>query len=205
MSTIPVQLAVEDELSEAALRRVLQHAGRGYAVGTVYGRSGYGYLRRTIAGWNRAARGVPFVVLTDLDRYPCPAALIGDWIPEHRHPNLLLRVAVREIESWLLADPANLSAFLQVNRNVIPPRPDALPDPKAVLVDIASRSRSRDIRRRVVPRRGSTAKQGPDYNACLVGFVHGDWNPAAAVCASPSLARTLVRLGSFKPSWDVTP
>ena len=203
MSTIPVHLAVEDELSEAVLRRLLKHTHRGYAVGTVYGRSGYGYLRSSIAGWNKAARGVPFVILTDLDRHPCPAALIGDWIPHHRHTNLLLRVAVREVESWVLADPANLSAFLRVNPNIIPPQPDSLPDPKKVLVDTANRSRSREVRRRVVPKPGSTAKQGPEYNACLIEFVQGTWSIDTAVAASPSLARTMARFLSYTPSWDV--
>ena len=101
---IPVNLATEDELSEAVLRRLLDHADRGYAIGTAYGRRGFGYLRRTITGWNRAAQFVPFIVLTDLDRRPCPTELIEDWLREARHPNLLLRVAVREVEAWLLAD-----------------------------------------------------------------------------------------------------
>ena len=99
MNPIPVNLAVEDDLSEAVLRRLLAHTGRGFAIGTVYGHSGYGYLRSTIHGWNRAARGIPILVLTDLDRYHCPPALIRDWIPLHQDPNLLLRIAVREIES----------------------------------------------------------------------------------------------------------
>ena len=85
--TIPVNLATEDELSEAVLRRLLDHADRGYAVGTAYGRRGFGYLRwGTIAGWNRAARFVPFVVLTDLDLRPCPAELIDDWLTEPLAP-----------------------------------------------------------------------------------------------------------------------
>ena len=78
---IPVNLAVEDELSEAVIRRLLRHSKRQYAIGTVYGRNGFGYLRKTIAGWNKAARGIPFLVLTDLDTYPCPTALIEDWMP----------------------------------------------------------------------------------------------------------------------------
>jgi hypothetical protein len=198
---IPVRLAIEDELSEVVRRRLLTHANRGYAVGAVYGRGGFGYLRRTIEGWNRAARGVPFVVLTDLDRHDCPAGLIGDWLPRHRHPNLLLRVAVREVESWLLADPESLSVFLRVRSSVIPAAPDSLSDPKAVLVDVARRSRSRDMRDRLVPRHGSTAKQGPDYNACLAEFVHKSWRVDVAAAASPSLARTVMRFRSFTPSW----
>ena len=45
MSAIPVNLAVEDDLSEAVLKRLLMHTARGFAIGTVYGHSGYGYLR----------------------------------------------------------------------------------------------------------------------------------------------------------------
>ena len=142
------------------------------------------------------------MVLTDLDRYPCPSALIGEWAP-HRNANLLLRVAVREVESWILADPRNLSAFLRVKPGIIPPQADSLPDPKASLVAAADRSRSREIRLRVVPKRGSTAKQGPDYNACLAEFVYATWDIESAAVSSPSLARTMARLRSFMPSWDV--
>jgi len=204
MNSIPVHLAVEDDLSEAILRRLLIHMDREFVVGVVYGRSGYGYLRSTIAGWNKAARGVPFVVLTDLDRYTCPSALIADWIPHHQHPNLLLRVAVREVESWVLADPASLSKFLGVKPEVIPPDSDSLPDAKAALVNVANQSRSREIRRRVVPKRGSTAKQGPDYNACLTEFVNSTWNIDAAGRGSESLGRTIGRLQAFTPSWRQT-
>jgi hypothetical protein len=99
MSTIPVNLAVEDELSDEVLRRLLQYTGRAYHIGATYGRSGFGYLRSTIRGWNRAARGVPFIVLTDLDTHTCPPILIRDWLAEPLNPNLLLRVAVREVEA----------------------------------------------------------------------------------------------------------
>jgi hypothetical protein len=197
---IPLNLAVEDELSEAVIRRLLRHSKRHYAIGTVYGRNGFGYLRKTIAGWNRAARGIPFLVLTDLDTYPCPTALIEDWMPGH-HPNLLLRIAVREVESWVLADSANISHFLRVNARAIPPNPDSLPDPKRALIETASRSRSRDIRDRIVPRRASTAKQGPDYNGCLIEFILEAWSVESAAGSSPSLARTVERLRSFTPSW----
>jgi hypothetical protein len=94
---IPVNLATEDELSEAVLRRLLDHADRGYAVGTAYGRRGFGYLQSTINGWNRAARFVPFIVLTDLDQRTCPTALIEDWLSEAMQPNLLLRA---DSEGW---------------------------------------------------------------------------------------------------------
>ena len=130
MSTIPVDLAIEDELSEAVLRRVLASVGRGYSIGRAYGRSGFSYLKTTIKGWNRAARGRPFVLLTDLDDSPCPSALIQDWLREPKHPNLMFRVAVREVESWLLADGESLAKYPNVRVNQMPRTPDSLPDPK---------------------------------------------------------------------------
>ena len=109
MSPIPIDLAVEDALSEAVLRQMLRRCGQLYAVGAVYSRGGYGYLKKTIRGWNAAAKGKPFLLVTDLDSATCPNQLIEDWLPVPKHENLLFRVAVREIEAWLLADAKGLA------------------------------------------------------------------------------------------------
>jgi hypothetical protein len=201
MNPIPVNLAIEDELSETVLRRIIAHTGRGYAIGTAYGRGGFGYLKRTIHGWNRAAAGVPFVLLTDLDELECPMALIEDWLTVPRHANLIFRVAVREVEAWLLADGTNFSRFLRVQEGALPKDVEALKDPKACLIGLARKSRSREIRERIAPLPGSTAKQGRDYNACLVSFVVSTWSIPAAAARSVSLARAVRRLGLFKPVW----
>jgi hypothetical protein len=203
MSPIPVDLATEDELSESVLRRLLDFVDCEYYVGTAYGRRGFGYLRRTVRGWNEGAKGKPFVLLTDLDDSPCPSALIGQWLDVPLHPNLIFRVAVKEVEAWLLADAHNLAHFLTVRRNLVPLQCDSLADPKQELVSLARQARSGDIRARVVPKNGSTAKQGPDYNACLGGFVRQSWDIDAACCASPSLARAVLKLRSFRPAWPV--
>ena len=65
MSPIPINLAVEDDLSEWVLRVLIDYVNREYSIGTTYGRNGFGYLRKTVRGWNTAARGIPFVLLTD--------------------------------------------------------------------------------------------------------------------------------------------
>lgn len=199
MSRIPVNLATEDELSEITLIKILAALDR-FAVGTAYRRGGSGYLRRTIHGWNNAARGQPFIVLTDLDTMTCPSELINQWLSSPRHPNLLFRVAVREVESWLLADRKHIAEFLGIPASRVPLVPDGLGDPKGTIVVLAQKSR-KDIRSRLVPRRDSTAKQGPDYNACLGQFVTSAWDVKSASENSPSLARTLDRLDNFRPSW----
>ena len=186
--------------TKIVLLRILSTLGR-YSVGTTYRRGGFGYLRKTISGWNNAAKGRPFIVLTDLDRYVCPNALIEDWLGRPPHPNLLFRIAVHEVEAWLLADRLNISRFLQVSEKFVPLNADDLVDPKGTLVSVARRSRSGSIRGRLAPKRGSTAKQGQDYNGCLGEFVRTSWNVGAAASGSASLRRTIDRLVKFEPLW----
>jgi hypothetical protein len=69
----------------------------------------------------------------------------------------------------------------------MPDNPDALPDPKRTLIDLARRSRFADIRNRVVPKAKSTAKQGPDYNACLSAFLALFWQSTDAARKSASV------------------
>lgn len=99
MSGIPIQIAVEDELSEAVTRKLLESLNRDFLIGDVYSRGGFGYLKKNISAFNNAAKGVPYLVVTDLDRAICPLDLIEEWLPSNRHENLIFRIAVREIES----------------------------------------------------------------------------------------------------------
>lgn len=90
---------------------------------------------------------------------------------------------------------------MHVSEKWIPFDPDRLQDPKAALVDVVRRSRSEEVRDRIVPKRGSTAKQGRDYNACLSEFVRTGWSIEEAAAQSASLRRTVARLGAFTPVW----
>ena len=203
MSPIPVHLAVEDDLSEVVIRRLLLDTGREYAIGTVFGRGGFGYLRSRAKNWNAAAAaGTPVLLLTDLDQHPCPPILIDDWLDAEPHSNLIFRVAVREVESWLLADREGFADFLGISVVNIPLQPDEIADPKQSLVNAARRSRRRALRECIVPRQGSTSVQGPDYSGCLGEFVRNQWGRDTAAESSPSLSRAWERLITFEPDWQ---
>src|SRR5580658_9308992 len=120
--------AVEGVLDEAVLRRILVDLDLG--LDRVFGQKGKTFLRERIAGFNHDARFRPWIVVVDLDRdAECAAALVADWLPQPAQL-MCFRVAVRELESWLLADAEALAAFLGIRRALIPGGPDLLGDPK---------------------------------------------------------------------------
>lgn len=199
MPEIYLSTVFEDDLSGAVVDRILSASQREYVVATRHNSGGYGWIKSRIRGFNNAAKGMPYLVLTDLDVCECAPSLIRHWLARPKHPNLLLRVAVREVESWLLACKEPLAAFLGILENRIPTDVDDIRNPKEFLVNLARGSRKRDIRLDLVPRDGSTARVGPDYNGRLMRFVDQHWDPATASRNSPSLQKTLEALEVFTP------
>jgi len=198
MQKIPINIAVEDDLSEAVLKKILNNSGL-YMIGTCLKRQGFGYLKRNVRGFNNAAKGKAFLLLTDLDKTECAPSLIQKWLPIPKHPNFLFRVAVREVESWVLASRSEFADFLKISKELIPIKPDEIYDPKQLLINLAKKSRNRELREAIVPKAGSTAKIGPDYNGSFAQFIADSWNINEAAQYSPSLKRTVNTIRQFKP------
>jgi hypothetical protein len=197
--TIPIILAVEDLLGEVVAQVLLEGSGRKFVVGNCLGHKGFGYLKKNVGAFNRSAKGIPILVLTDLDRGKCAPLLIADWLKHPKHNNLIFRVAVREIEAWLLADRDSIAKFLGVSLSDLPLNPDEILDPKALLINLAEKSIKRTIRKAIVPARKSTAKIGPDYNGMLSFFVQSEWSLKNALKYSPSLCRAYETIKTFEP------
>lgn len=194
-----INLVFEDMLSETVLRKLLRCSAVDYLVGQTHPANGYGWIKKKIKGLNAAAKGMPYLVLADLDTCECAPVLIRQWLGLPRHPNLLLRVAVREVEAWVLGCRESFAAFLGVHENRIPANVDEIRDPKEFLVNLARRSRNGDIRLDIVPQDGSTAKVGPNYNGRLISFVEGQWDPTVAKEHSLSLKKAMEALDVFEP------
>jgi 5S rRNA maturation endonuclease (ribonuclease M5) len=190
-----VSAAVEGITDEAVLKRICEHAGAQTA--TVYGKSGKGSLLRCLAGYNNSARYRHWVILLDLDNDgECVPDVLPRWLP---HPSGLMcfRVAVRELEAWILSDPERIAQFLGINQRHIPPQPESLPDPRATLLSLARRSRKSDIRDDLLPRPGSGQSVGPAYASRLIEFVqdrHFGWRPDIAEINSDSLRRCVAAI-----------
>ncbi len=59
-------------------------------------------------------------------------------------PYMCFRVAVREVEAWLLADREQIARFLSIARSRVPQSPETLDNPKQRLVELARHSRRRE-------------------------------------------------------------
>ena len=192
-----VILAVEDELSEVISTKILKSFG--IEVMVVLGNNGNGYLRKKSPELNRSARGLDIFLLTDLDSTRnCPPEHIRSWIKVPLNPRFFFRVAVMEVESWLMVDRTGVANFLSIRVNRIPLNTDNIPNPKEFPVSLARRSKKRRLRDELVPEPGAKIPVGYGYNTRLMEFIREHWNLERAATISPSLKRTLDRLSESK-------
>lgn len=183
--------ATEGTIDEAVLGRIVAYSGA--HLGRRFGRQGKSRLLQDLPGYNAAAAHAPWVVLVDLNGSPdCAPVLVRASLPAANR-YMAFRVAVREVEAWLLADAARLAAFLGVSPSRVPPDPDVIADPKNALVELARRSPRRAVREDMVPAFGSGRAVGPAYTSRLIEFVSKDdgWRPDVAADASESLRRCI--------------
>ena len=205
MSLNSVILAVEDRLSDVISTKILESFDIGIMLRI--GFKGNSYLQQKAPSLNQTARG-PYNVfmLTDLDSpQNCPPQLIQSWISTPLNSGFFLRVAVMEVESWIMADRSALAKFLSIPVHRIPSNTDDIPNPKEFLVSLARRSNRRRLRDQLVPApRAATAKVGPEYNSRFGEFIQVHWDLERAAVASPSLKRTLDRLRSAQSVSDAS-
>ncbi len=187
-----ITLASEDELSEQVGLCLVAEVG--LHAHQCLRRGGSGYLRSRVGNFCQMAAREPVILITDLDQSACAPALIADWLQGAVQPaGLVFRVAVREIESWLIADHDALRALMGSRVRSITDDPDGLSDPKRTLLQIAEKA-PRDVREDMLARRNAVASQGLGYNARLCAMVREHWSPTRAANRSPSLARMRRRL-----------
>jgi hypothetical protein len=157
--------------------------------------------------YNQAAASIDgyIIGLCDLEKRSnrlgndCPVTLLQKAFPPRRdfsekhslHPNFLLRIAVIELEAWLLADTMAMAKYLAVSSKLLPDRPDDLVDAKREVVNLARRSRRRSIREQVVPGDGQLGIVGREYTTALGNFIEESWDPLSAAEKSPSLRRAV--------------
>ena len=181
-----VSAAVEGQIDEAVIERLIGDAGAQTA--QVYVKGGRGPLLAQLQGYRNAARLGPWVVLCDLDQDQCAPQFVAAHLPASS--DFELRVAVRAIEAWLLADPG-LAKVLGIRQAQLPRYPELELRPKQTLINLARNSPRRRVREDIGGRLGQP-DPGSMYNEMLINFVKATWNPQRAAERSDSLRRAIV-------------
>jgi len=184
-----IGIATEDILSEAVVEKILESAPIDFNVVWKQRKQGFGYLKKNIRKFNEIANIYPVMLVTDLDQSSCAFELMTNWLNTPKNPNFLFRVAVREVESWLLADRAAMARFLNISIVNCPDSPDDILDPKQVLLNLVKKSRRREIKQDMLPVKGALSPVGLGYNVRLSEFVRNYWVVNRAIEKSDSLNR----------------
>jgi len=184
-----IAIVTEDRLTEAVCERLA--ADLGIEVHMKLRKDGCGYLKSKLDSFMQMSLHYPVLVVTDLDEKTCAPSLLRSWLNGRvLPPEMMLRVAVREVEAWLMADHEAFGDFIgaRINFDV-----ESLADPKARLLSLA-RNANRNVREELVAARGAVASQGVGYNIRLGNFVANSWSPERAAANSDSLFRTIRKL-----------
>jgi len=195
-----IRIAFEDQLSEFVIRKLFSHLSLNFQIVCLnknYSRTGFGYIKDSINKWNSADDSLLFFVLTDLDKYNCAPELIQGWIKNPIRSNLFFRVAVREVEAWLLADDDNFSKYTGLDFDFIEKETrdvEKITDPKEKLLSLVKRSKKRELITDIVREESSQLKQGPAYNTRLQEYLDHHWDINKARLKSDSLDRALKAL-----------
>lgn len=112
---------------------------------------------------------------------------------QDREPYFTLRIAVRSVESWLLADVEAFAKRFSVRQGSIQDSIEQVSDPKALVMQLLSSSRSTTVQSQMLPRGGSARKVGPRYSASLIDFIDGAWSIERTISTGrvPSLERAV--------------
>jgi hypothetical protein len=135
------------------------------------------------------------LIVRDLDQdATCAAELLAGKQPGGHQGSV--RIAVRAVEAWLLADPAS-AQWLGVAASALPREVEALEDPKQTLINLARRSRSAAIKVDIVPTLSRSI--GPGYVDQVRTFCATKWRPDVAAQRSDSLARLIRHVRTRTP------
>ncbi len=190
-----VTAAVEGLVDEAVVSVLCREVR--VELGPVYGKQGKNYIDRKLRGFNNAAKYADWLVLRDMNHdASCAPELKTRLLPQPA-TNMKFRIAVREVEAWLLADRKRFARYLSVPQSSLPTAPESLDSPKQEVVRLASMSRRRAIREDMMPSPGSGTREGPAYASRLVEFVYEQWDPFEAAKRSDSLSRCIRSLGEL--------
>ena len=181
---------VEGHLDERVLRVLWRQIGRGDEELVIRDARGGSPFWTAAARYNEAGLRQPTIGLADLEAETCATSALQR-LGRPRSAGFALRLAVRMVESWLIADRHAFAGYLGVAASHIPAYPDQLDHPKRTVIELARTSRKRAVRDGLVP--AGSASVGPEYVPLMARFVDEAWQVERARTRSASLDRACAR------------
>jgi hypothetical protein len=190
-----IGLVVEGPTDRAAAERLLAFRDLAVDPHRVVVTGGKQRFDDRLPRYNQAARLAPWLALRDADRDAggCPVALRRRLLTVPQAPALALRLVVRTLDAWLLADREAFAEHFAVPVGKLPREPETLDRPKDALTHACRASRRRAVREAMVPPRG-TSGPGPEYAISVREYCRTAWRPDVAADAAPSLRRALAEV-----------
>lgn len=181
----------EDGLCCALGERLVQQALPGWSLARASINTGgiTKFLPALVRYAQQAQHVQPVLCVADTDM-SCAVQLKNQWMPANSTDDFLLRFAVSEAESWLLADREAIALFFGIAEANVPRNPDSLDDPKLEILRLAKRSSGMLRREMISP--NDLQKPGTGYNVHLQKFAREKWRPIVARHHSESLNRALL-------------
>lgn len=196
-ATLPA--LVEGNLEAAVLPEIFRQLGLGDSMLRVRIAGGGTRFWREATRYNEAAKYKTMIGLADLEQAPCAGELLRQRLPGGRLPSFHLRLAVRMLDGWLMADREAFARWLGVRIALVPQSPDDEPHPKRRVAELASRSSKKGIRESLVPS-ATGASVGAEYVPVMADFAKTRWSVARAAEQSPSLKRACARWQTLRLS-----
>lgn len=140
--------------------------------------------------YNQAGRKQLVIGLGDLEQAPCATVALKN-LRQPVSAGFKLRLAVRMIESWVMADREAFATYFGLSITGVPAYPDLLDHPKRTVVELARRSRKKSVRQALVPTGASLV--GAEYTPFMARFIESSWQLRRARANSPSLERACLR------------
>lgn len=196
----PIAIVAEDRLTEAVLQKCIATYLPDFKIIRSEVKGGRGNVKKLLPAYAALAAKLPVVVGVDLDGDECAPSLLAAWSAVYEsHENLHVRIAVREVESWVLADRKRVATLIGSQSDDISKAPDLLDDPKGFFLALARANANQELRRDLVPRNfdNQYPRIGPAYNLQMCSFVLNKWRPHVALKRSKSLERAINAIRSL--------
>jgi len=195
MAELVLNVVCEDDPQEEVIKKLFS-IRPDFRIDTVYRRNGNRYIIANINHFNEDADNIPYFILTDLDYWPCPPGLMDEWLDDEKHPNLIFRIAVHSVESWLMADFDNFSHFFRIPNEEMRRDLEEIIEPQKYLLFLIDKYSTKEFKDAMLPKKG--AKIGRQYNAYLTEFINKRWNYHYAERYSKSLRHALRAICLFR-------